>query len=237
MRAIIAALVLAVVGSGAAAANPVTLNGNPVGLGPALPVGVSDAFNVFVNGTLYPIIHVTPAGEKACADPVSILGACSFSAQGFQVGNIIISPKKSISNQIAVFFEPNGKTISDIFLIGCEAVPGSAINRDPGTGLCIGNTNWSILTADSTGFIDYSSLVAGLSAVNMSVGFVGTESAANFATGFGANPFISVTGNINRLPIFANFLSRNDVPEPFTLSLFGAGLAGAMTLRRKKKTA
>jgi len=233
-----AALSFMALGVSAAVATPVptTLTGTPVS---TLPPGVSDAFNIFVGGNRVGGIVVTPADEANCADPVAILGACSFSTPGFQIGSITINPKKSVSNQIAVFLEPNSTTkISDILLIGCEDVPGSPVNRDAQTGLCLGETNWSVLTGDLvTGFIDYNALVTGLSALNLSVGWVGTESLADQATAFPAGFFLDITGNIDHLPIGANFISSNDLPEPFTLSLFGAGLAGAVAMRRRKKQA
>lgn len=214
---------------GAAVATPVptTLTGTSI---PALPSGVSDLFNIFVSGTRVGGIQVTQAGEAACGNPVSILGGCSFSANALTVGGITISPKVSLSNKVAVFFEPNSTTISDIFLIGCESV------RDTQTGLCSGAANWSVLTADPiTGFIDYNALLSGLPTFGMSVGFVGTESATGGATAFPLGNYLTVTGNVGRLPIGANFVSSNDLPEPFTLSLFGAGLAGAIAMRRRRK--
>ena len=83
-----AALSFMALGVSAAVATPVptTLTGTPVS---TLPPGVSDAFNIFVGGNRIGGIVVTPADEANCADPVAILGACSFSTQGFQIGSII----------------------------------------------------------------------------------------------------------------------------------------------------
>ena len=48
-------------------------------------------------------------------------------------------------------------------------------------------------------------------------------------------PFLSLDPNSADQGV-GSFLVRNtDVPEPVTLSLFGAGLAGALTLRRRRK--
>ena len=50
-------------------------------------------------------------------------------------------------------------------------------------------------------------------------------------------PFGSLDPNTST-PEVGSFLVRNtSVPEPFTLSLFGAGLAGAAAMRRRKKKA
>lgn len=224
-------------GDMAASADPIVLTGTSV---PAFGLAnVSDSFQIFVNNNIgpsaqYRVFETGLGSEASCNDPVAILGGCSFSTDTLVVNSVTISPNPDFENKVAVFFEPNSTVISDIFLLGCN---GTNPNRDTSTGLCLSGhaPNFTIITANqNTGFISYSDLVAGLPSFGLSVYYTGTELAGP-VTQFDITSFI-VTNNTNSdLHFFAKFASANDVPEPVTLSVFSAGLAGAVALRRRKQ--
>jgi hypothetical protein len=211
---------LMILTAGAAVASPIT--GTAVS---GLPAGVSDVFNIFYNGSHVGGMTITQAGEAACADPVAGLGGCSFSAEGVTIGGVTISPNVGMSNLVAVFYEPDGVTVSEVFAIGCESGP-----RDPATGKCTGTANFSVITPDPAHPFDFSLL----SSIGMSVGFTGSEIDGAAATSFPLLNYIGVN-TTDHGPIFVNLVSANEVPEPVTFSVFGAGLAGAFAMRRRKQ--
>ena len=215
------------IGTGAASAAPIVITGNSI---PSFaPAGLSDAFNVFFfNGPGNPVtflggVSAFAADEIACVDPSA--GGCSFSADPIFGPGVSILPNVANSNLIAVFYEPGSTSlISDIFAIGCDTRGAD--------GKCTSGGNFSFISRKDGGpGLDISVLPAG-----MSVGFYGNEIAGGAATVFGIGNFITVTSTAEHNPVFAQFISRNEeVPEPVTLSLFGAGLAGVIGLRRRKK--
>ena len=219
------------IGTGAASAAPIVITGNSI---PTFaPAGLSDAFNViFFNGAGKPVtflggVSSFAADEIACANPAA--GGCSFSANPIFGPGVSILPNVAISNLIAVFYEPGSTSlISDIFAIGCDirgADGKCVIDADNGADFTF------VSRKDGGPGLDISALPAG-----MSVGWTGTEIAGGAATIFGVGMFANITNDAGNPPVLVQFISRNEeVPEPVTLSLFGAGLAGVIGLRRRKK--
>ncbi len=149
MKKIALAAAAAMIALGASSASAATITGTSVAL-LAGPPGVDDAFQVFLNGTNQVVgFPITLAGEAACANPADPINGCSFSRDTFTPASppaaqpgVIISPRASLANQIAVFYLPDGTTIDAIFALGCD------VDRDPATGLCIGQPNFTIVTPD-----------------------------------------------------------------------------------------
>jgi hypothetical protein len=108
---------------------------------------------------------------------------------------------------------------------------------------CACTTDAIYITASSNGvefggsFVDSTSLFSSQTnenAPNLLVAFSDVSlSSANFqsSTSVGGNLSFSTTPKF-----LSDSLPATPVPEPFTLSIFGAGLAGAAALRRRKKS-
>jgi len=104
--------------------------------------------------------------------------------------------------------DPNG-TLSDIIVWSQTAGTGTLFSCDDGT--LSGNCNTNGLTLLGTGF------------ENANGDLLGASKARHLATG----AIVVDTLNI--------FSPPENVPEPLTLSLFGAGLAGAVAMRRRRR--
>jgi hypothetical protein len=222
----VAAAAVLAVSTVAASAAPITLAGATVA--PlANPPGVDDALQIFLNGSQVGGFPITLAGEATCANPATPINGCSFSRDAFTFGggSISVGPNGAMSNQIAVFYAPDGVTIDAIFAIGCDNT------RDASTGLCIGTPNFTIVTPDPAHAFDFSQLAG----AHVTIGFTGTEIAGNLPTAFDLTNYLTVTGAAEGQNYTALLVLNNAVPEPMTLSLFGAGLAGAAALRRRRK--
>ena len=219
--AISTALLSITLGAGAALATPTVVTGTSI---PPLlaPPGVDDALQIFLNGTQVAGFPITVGAEAACAVTDSGIGGCSFERGNFTFGPVTISPNLAMANQIAVFYLPGTTTIDAVFALGCE--------RNPATGLCTDTPSFVVLTTNAAHPFDFSILPS----VNVGIGFTGTEIAGGGPTAFDVTNFITVTGAI-RDQIYTARLVLNNVPEPVTLSLFGAGLLGAVAMRRRKR--
>ena len=161
------------------------------------------------------------ADEAACAISDSGIGGCGFERGNFTFGAVTVSPALALANQIAIFYLPGTTTIDAVFALGCD--------RNPATGLCTEQPVFSILTASAAHPFDFSILPS----VNVTIGFAGTELLGT--TWFDLTNFITVTGASESQHYTARLVLTNDVPEPLTLSIFGAGLAGAAAMRRRKQ--
>jgi hypothetical protein len=230
MKKVAFAALLLALGATSANAVPTTITGTSIST--FMPAGISDAFNVLLNNgagvppTYLGGVSAFASDEVTCSSPA--LNGCAFGTGGpISATGILVTPNIANSNLIAVFYEPGSTTdISDVFAINC-ALRGA-------DGKCIidethGDEFVFISRKDGGPSLDISVLPTG-----MSVGFIGTEIAGGAATVFPIGMFASITDTTGK-PVFLQFISANEVPEPVSLSLFGAGIAGLAALRRRKK--
>ena len=164
-------------------------------------------------------IIATDALETSCADPE--FGGCQFQfTSGTGTGTTL---NNSRSDTFTIIYEPDGVTVSDIFGIACDT-------RDPTTGLCSSGAALAFASRIPGGpGLDITQLPPGTDRF-------GTEIGGAAGTSFDASFYL----NTDSFPeASASFVSANDqVPEPGTLALFGAGLVvmagiGARYRRRK----
>lgn len=168
------------------------------------------------------IFGISVAMSGAAANAATILKQFSLSGSGFSATGILgFDDSISFSNPYPC--------------VGCAAGPGynltsvtGAINGDAITGLApvgtvAGNDNRIYPT--STPVLDWGD-----------IGFLTATTSYNAFDGhYDGRPsyYLFVTGGgVYDNPIS---FSLSEVPEPLTLSLFGAGLAGAAALRRRKR--
>ncbi len=115
-------------------------------------------------------------------------------------------------------------------------IPGPALVIP--TGTANGTTGYNLFSSSGITASEFGLL-------NLTTGAVNTAMNPNFdgdPLTFGIGQYLSETGDSGDDPTvvydYDNFsvtVHTASVPEPFTLSLFGAGLAGAAALRRRKK--
>jgi hypothetical protein len=209
----------------AGSANATIVPGNSI---PTFAGNAQDSLNLIAlnpPGAPIPIggSGATAADIALCAD--AALNGCSFDFGSIGPG---IALNNNNSNLVAVFYLPDLVTIDALVVIGCDTR-----GLD---GKCTSEGNLAFLTRQAGGpGLDLTGAPAG-----MAIGWQYSEVLGGAGTVFNLNQFINVfdrslepgTG-----PILLSFAVRNPVPEPLTLSIFGAGLAGAFVIRRKAKKA
>jgi hypothetical protein len=211
MRAFFAAALLAVIGSGAANALPFP---------PTLFQPAAGALQPYQDGIFVLQPAPPPVGAISLAhftatysdinpcSGVNLVGGCFF-----QMPNPSGIPMNSaMEDRFTVVYQPNSTIIDAIFGIQC------------GNGSC----TMAFLSRMNGQTID-------LTGVDTSNFFGVTELSGVPSTVFDATYYLDPTFVQNQHG-FARFIV-SAVPEPVTLSLFGAGLAGAVAMRRRKKQA
>ena len=143
------------------------------------------------------------------------IGACSTVLAGgcfFTVPNPLGIPlNANQEGRYTLVYEPDGVTLSDIFGMTCNGA----------------SCNLAFLTEIPGQSID-------LTGVDTSNFYAVTEIAGAPVTVFDATYYLDPTWLRNNPGSFARFVSTT-VPEPATLTLFGAGILGAAAMRRRKK--
>lgn len=188
---------------------------------------VSDGIRVFnPDGSFLTGFGKTDAQESNCGIPAEnaqgpgehTLGGCLFA---FNPAQMSAAPADlSLAGQLTLVFEPDGVTLSDIFGVDC-------FTNDPTTGAC------------TSGALAYLSKINGLPLDLAALGdtsnfFKVTEIAGGPGTVFDMTYYLAPS--LRDAGYTARFLSANDaVPEPSTLALFGAGFAGVIAMRRRRK--
>jgi len=203
--AFIAAAALMVFGASAANAAPFPPTAFLPTAGPAQPF--EDAMFIFKPGSgVIESLAVTNSDINGCS--TVLVGGCFFT-----VPNGLGLPfNSSLEDRWTMVYEPGGTTLSDIFGMTCNGV----------------SCNLAFLSRIGNQPID-------LTGVDTSNWFAVTELAGVPSTIFDASYYLS-PGYRDQFPgTFARFISANDIPEPATLTLFGAGLLGAAAIRRRKK--
>lgn len=204
--AFLAAAALTALGSVAAQALPFPPTSFVPQAGPAQ--NYSDGIFVFKAPPLTSVeaLSVTNADINSCS--TILVGGCFFDIT--TVPGLGIN--SSMENKFTLVYEPDGVTLSDIFGINCN-----------------GQTcDLAFLSKRAGAPID-------LTGVDTSNFFAVTEIAGADSTVFDASYYLDPTW-VRLNNGFARFISATDVPEPVTVTLFGAGIAGLAVMRRRRKT-
>jgi hypothetical protein len=204
--ALLAAAVLALFGSVAADATPFPPTAFVPVAGPA--VSFSDTMFIFKppGPAVLEGLAVTPADISACSNIIA--GGCLF-----DVPNPLGLPFDAAQEgRFTLVYEPDGVTLSDLFGMRCNGV----------------SCNLAFLSEIPGQPID-------LTGVDISNFYAVTELAGVPSTVFDATYYLDPTWLAANRGTFARFISANDVPEPATLTLFGAGIVGAAAIRRRRK--
>jgi len=204
--ALLAAAVLALFGSVAADATPFPPTAFVPVAGPV--TAFSDSMFIFKPpgpGVLEGLA-VTPADISACSTVV--VGGCFFNVPN----PLGLAFNAAQEGRYTLVYEPDGITLSDIFGMNCNGVSCNLafVSEIPGQSI------------DLTG-------------VDISNFYAVTELAGVPSTVFDASYYLDPAWLRSNPGSFARFVSANDVPEPATLTLFGAGIIGAAAIRRRRK--
>ncbi|HWU54355.1 MAG TPA: PEP-CTERM sorting domain-containing protein [Rhizomicrobium sp.] len=149
---------------------------------------------------------VTHADINGCANV--LVGGCLFTVPN----PLGLAFNPSQQDRLTLVYEPDGITLSDIFGVTCN-----------------GDTcNLAFLSRIGNQAID-------LTGVNTSDWYAVTELAGVPSTIFDATYYLDHDFLLANPGSFARFVSANEVPEPATLTLFGAGALGAAVIRRRRK--
>ena len=152
---------------------------------------------------------------------LNVANACEFGLADHSIVTALpynIAVNSALENKPTLVYEPDGVTLSDVFGIRCEDV------FNGGQGGCylvflsrIGNQPFIIPSdVDTSGWYSVTELAGGLGTV------------------FDMTIYLDPTFQSNSSDT-VRFISANEVPEPATLGLFGAGFAGLTAMLRRKK--
>jgi hypothetical protein len=150
---------------------------------------------------------VTNADINSCS--TILVGGCFF-----DIANVPgLGVNSSMENKFTLVYEPDGVTLSDVFGVNCNGQ-----------------------TCDLAFLSKRNGVPIDLTGVDTSNFFAVTEIAGADSTVFDATYYLDPTW-VRLNNGFARFVSANDVPEPVTVTLFGAGIAGLAVVRRRRKAA
>jgi len=149
---------------------------------------------------------VTSSDINSCS--TVLVGGCLFTVPN----PLGLGFNSSLESRLTLVYEPDGITLSDIFGITCNGV----------------SCNLTFLSRIGNQAID-------LTGVDTSNWFSVTELAGVPSTIFDATYYLDPTYVRLNPGTFSRFISSNEVPEPATLTLFGAGMLGAAVIRRRRK--
>jgi hypothetical protein len=153
-----------------------------------------------------------PANGDTFTTGVSVLGGCAFSV------DIPAPLDLSLVDKFTLVYEPDGTTVSDLFGITCGS--------DTSNGQACTSAYWIFLSTIPGQTLDFT----GFSTTGF---FTETEIPGGTGTVFDATRYIAPQFQGN---YFARFSSANEeIPEPATLTLVGAGIAAVATMRRRRK--
>ena len=196
---------------------------------------LSDRVQVFgPTGGAFANKGVTDTQESACGtgNPANglfnLFGAGLNEANACEFGLADHSIVTALPYNIAVnpdvkptlVYEPDGVTLSDVFGTRCEQV------FNGGQGGCY------LVFLSRIG--DQPIIIP--SDISTDGWYSVTELAGGLGTVFDMTIYLDTTFQSNSLDT-VRFISANDVPEPATLALFGAGFAGLAAMRRRNKAA
>jgi hypothetical protein len=206
--AIIAAALTAV---GSLAANALPLPGGA--LAPA--AGVAGPFddNMFI------FKPPGPGVVEGLAATASQISSCSGPGSPLRGGCLFLVPNPlglgfntAQEDHLTAVFDSLGTTLTDIFGFTCDGVGCNLFFLSQ-----IGITPIDLSGVDTSGWYSVNA-VAGAP-----------------ATVFDATYYLSPAYRDANPGVFARFVSATSIPEPATLTLFGAGMLGAAAIRRRKK--
>lgn len=132
----------------------------------------------------------------------------------------------------ATFPTPDGFTSATIYLTENGATSCTPSAATAGLGSC--SDGFTMFSDPQDGHLDVFFVSDGASASELATFFSNVSTNVSFLAETGA--YQDVSSTFNMPSGFAFVQSDINVPEPLTLSLFGAGLAGAFAMRRRKKT-
>jgi hypothetical protein len=173
--------------------------------GPVQPF--DDAVFIFKPGTgVIESKAVNSSDINGCSS--LLVGGCLFTVPN----PLGLSFNSNLDGRLTLVYEPDGITLSDIFGFTCGDV----------------GCNLAFLSRIGNQVID-------LTGVDTSNWFKVTELGGVPSTIFDATYYLDPNYVRANPGTFARFISSNEVPEPATLTLFGAGMLGAAMIRRRRK--
>lgn len=173
--------------------------------GPVQPF--EDAMFIFKPGTgIVEGFSVSNSDINGCSSV--LVGGCFFTVPN----PLGLAFNSSQEDRWTMVYEPDGTTLSDIFGMTCND----------------GGCNLAFLSRIGNQAID-------LTGVDTSNWYAVTELAGVPSTIFDAGYYLDPNYVRQNPGTVARFISSNEVPEPATLTLFGAGALGAAVIRRRRK--